>query len=686
MSLAERFSASPVLVAGVVAAVVGVTGLVAAAPAQADEVYPRPWDNTVTLTGHGWGHGHGMSQWGAYGAALKGRTWPQIVDFYYPNTVRTQIGNPLIRVSATGALGRTAVVKAESGLRATFGPQEAKALTLPLYEYPVPNQIIRYAVIRAPLVGGVKTAALLKYKLANGTWKTYKTELSGQINLSRVPVSTDPTSDQLHVYDTSGTVLTYRAALRATLIGSAGQELLTPIMALPMESYLRGVVPSESPSYWPLAALAAQAVAARSYAGYAIDHPRGPGYYDTCDTTACQVFKGLATEPTSTNTAITASAGVALYSGGAAAFTEFGSSNGGWSADGGRPYLIAQFDPYDVPATDPVHTWQASVPVSSIEKSWPSIGSYRQLRIISRDGNGQWGGRVIQAVIEGSTGWVTVSGATIRSVLGLRSEWFIPANFRSAPSYPRDFTGDRVADVLAVVAKTGYLRLYPGNGASNWKPMTVIDTEFGGFSKVFTAGTWDVDTLSDVMAQKSDGTLWLYPGTAAGPLGAPSRIGAGWNMHNLVFPVGDFDGDGLSDLLARRLDGALILYSGNGSGGFLKAGRPVGYGWGGFTAVFSPGDFNGDGEADVIARTADTSLYLYPGNGSGGWLPRQRIGAGWNFTSIFSPGDFSGDGKSDLLARRADGSLWLYPGNGVGGFQPRKRVGAGWNIFSTILP
>jgi stage II sporulation protein D len=686
MFLAERFRASRVLSVGVAASVIGATALVAASPVQADEVYPRPWDNTVTLSGHGWGHGHGMSQWGAYGAALKGRTWPQIVDFYYPNTVRTQIGNPLIRVSATGALGRTAVVKAESGLRATFGPQEANALALPLLEYPVPNQIVRYAVTRAPLVSGVKTAALLRYKLADGTWKTYKTEPSGRINLSRVPVSTDPTSNQLHVYDTSGTVLTYRAALRATLIGSAGQEVLTPIMALPMESYLRGVVPSESISSWPLAALAAQAVAARSYAKYAIDHPRGPGYYDTCDTTACQVFKGLATEPTSTNTAITASAGVALYYGGAAAFTEFGSSNGGWSADGGRPYLIAQFDPYDVPATDPVHTWQASVPVSSIETRWPSIGSYRQLRIISRDGHGQWGGRVLQASVEGSTGSVAVTGAEIRKALGLKSEWFVPTNLRSAPSYPRDFTSDRKADVLAVVAKTGYLRLYPGNGASSWKPTILAGTGFGVYSKVFTAGTWDVDALSDVMAQKSDGTLWLYPGTAAGPLGTPRRIGSSWNLYNLVFPVGDFGGDGLTDLLARRSDGVLMLFSGNGSGGFLSA-RKVGSGWGSLTSVFSPGDFNGDGRADVLARTADGLLYLYPGNGSGGWLPRQLVSAGWNkYSSIISPGDFSGDGRSDLLVRSTDGYLWMYAGNGVGGVLEPRLVGSGWNIFSTVLP
>ena len=80
-------------------------------------------------------------------------------------------------------------------------------------------------------------------------------------------------------------------------------------------------------------------------------------------------------------------------------------------------------------------------------------------------------------------------------------------------------------------------------------------------------------------------------------------------------------------------------------------------------------------------------MYLYPGNGSGGWLPRRLIGRGWNvFSTIMSSGDFNGDGKSDVLARGWDGTLWMYPGNGAGGFLPRKAVGGGWNSFSTILP
>jgi SpoIID/LytB domain protein len=474
----------------------------------------------------------------------------------------------------------------------------------------------------------------------------------------------------------------YRGSIFANL---ASATTIRAVSVLPMESYLRAVVPAEMPASWPANALRAQAVAARSYASYDRAHAPAGQAWDTCDTTSCQMYSGVPAEYPASSAAVAATAGQTLTYLGSAAFTQFGSSNGGWTAPGGQPYLTAKADPYDAIAENTYHTWSASVRVSSIEARWPSIGTYRQLRIISRDGDGQWGGRVVTAAVVGSAGTVTITGAAFRAAFGLCSEWFIPTNVRSAPSYPRDFTGDQRADVLAVVARTGDLLLYPGNGASGWAPSKVIGKGFGGSWKAFTAGTWTQDALSDVMAQDKAGTLWLYPGKAGGLLGPRRRLGSGWGIYNLVFPVGDFGGDGRSDLLARRPDGGLVLYNGNGTGGFLVS-RAVGSGWAGFTSVFSPGDFTGDGRPDVIARTAAGLLYLYPGNGVGGWQQQRFIGRGWKgYTSLTSPGDLNGDGRSDLLARDRDGILWMYPGNGSGGVLPRQAVGTGWNIFSSIL-
>ncbi|GAA1255156.1 SpoIID/LytB domain-containing protein [Oryzihumus leptocrescens] len=672
--------------AAVVGAALALGSLVTAGSARASEVYPRPYTGVITVAGHGWGHGHGMSQYGAFGAAQQGLTWQQIIGFYYNNAPVISIGNPTIRVQLSAPATATTTVTADSSLAASFGSGHTGTMSLVTKEGNG-NTIAAYRVANL----GNGTAAL-QYVLSDWkTWKTWKTD-PAQINISSSAGALTTTSSGV-----------YRGELRGIVSGSSS---LTSVLALSMDNYLRRVVPSESSASWPLAALQAQAVAARSYAGYYLDNPRSASY-DICGTDYCQVF-GAAKEYPSTDQAVADTSGQVISDGGKAAFAEFSSSNGGWAvAVAGKSYLVAHPDPYDGAAltssgarANPNIAWTASVPVSSVEaavNAWlskrnkPSIGSYVSLTVTSRDGNGDWGGRITQAVIQGSKGSAAVPGDTLRGLLGLKSEWFVPTNPpnpRSAPSYPRDFTGDYKADVLAAVGTTGELRLYAGNGAGGWQPTQVIDSAgWNTFAKVFTAGTWDADAISDVMAQKADGTLWLYPGTTSGALGAPRQIGTGWTMHNLVFPVGDFNGDGMTDLLARRAsDGALMLYTGDSQGGFTGS-RQVGAGWNVFSTVFGPGDLTGDGKADVLARAKDGTLYLYPGNGSGGWLPRRVVGHGWNaFSSIIGPGDFSGDGRNDVLARTWDGSLYLYPGTGSGGWGARRLVGSGWQIFSTILP
>ena len=647
---------------------VAATALVASAPAGADAIYPRPWDNIVTMSGHGYGHGHGMSQWGAHGAASVGKlSWQNILAFYYPGTTRKQLVNRNIRVRLDAVSHAVLVFPNALGLQLSSAGAAPKALP---QQVKAGEPITQYRVRTLPETGRLRVE-----RRSSAGWALY-TDLASPAIVSNPRGVVD-------VLLKNGTARTYRGSFVVNWVSSSG---LAPVNVLPMESYLRAVVPAEMPSAWHPNALAAQAVAARSYANHNRENAPAGRTYDTCDTTSCQMYSGVPAEADTTDAAIAATAGWALMYAGRAAFTQFSASNGGWSSAGGQPYLVARADPYDGAVPNGAHVWTKSVTVATIQAKWPAIGSYRRLRIISRDGHGQWGGRVLQVAIEGSSGSVTVTGAAVRTALGLKSEWFIPTNLRSAPSYPRDFTGDHKADLLAVVARTGYLRTYAGSGASGWKSVAVAGTGFKGFSKVFTAGTWDVDALSDVMAQKADGTLWLYPGAGAGRVGAPRKIGSGWGIYNLVFPAGDFGGDGLSDLLARRPDGGLVLYSGNGSGGFLKA-RRIGAGWGVYTAVFSPGDFNGDGKSDVIARSSDGTLYLYPGDGSGGFLPRQPIGSGWNiYSAIVSSGDFTGDGRSDVLARGSDGKLWLYAGDGIGGVLPKALVGTGWNIFSTVLP
>ncbi len=171
----------------------------------------------------------------------------------------------------------------------------------------------------------------------------------------------------------------------------------------------------------------------------------------------------------------------------------------------------------------------------------------------------------------------------------------------------------------------------------------------------------------ELLARRSDGTLMLYP-RLSDAWESPRTVGPGWNGFSTVLSPGDFTSDGTNDILAKDAAGNLFLYAGNGNGGFYAA-RQIGSGWNAFNTIVSPGDFDGDGHNDILARDAGGRLYLYPGNGLGGWLNRSLVGTGWDVANkIITPGDFNGDNHVDLLARDTSGALRLYSGNGAGGW------------------
>ena len=204
---------------------------------------------------------------------------------------------------------------------------------------------------------------------------------------------------------------------------------------------------------------------------------------------------------------------------------------------------------------------------------------------------------------------------------------------------------------------------------------------------------FDGDRKPDLIAADTAGRLYLYRGNGAGGFkyGFGANIGNGWDMYNTLFTPGDFNGDGYADVIARKPDGKLYLHPGNGAGGWItNHGIEIGSGWDIYNTVFSPGDFNGDGHPDVIARKPDGKLYLHPGNGAGGWITNSgtEIGSGWDaFNTVFSPGDFNGDGHPDVIARNTNGDLYLARGNGAGGWisGTTTKIGTGWQTFTTIF-
>jgi hypothetical protein len=236
---------------------------------------------------------------------------------------------------------------------------------------------------------------------------------------------------------------------------------------------------------------------------------------------------------------------------------------------------------------------------------------------------------------------------------------------------PIDFSGDAKSDVMQI-ASNGDLMLYTGTGSGtlNSTP-TKLGPGWGPFLKAFSPGDFSGDGKSDVLAVSSSGGLYLYKGNGAGGFGAAGvKVGTGWATFKFVFSPGDFSGDGKADVLAVNSVGNLYLYKGNGAGGWAAGGVKIGGGWGSFAQVLSPRDFTGDAKADVMSVTTSGALYLYRGNGTGGFAAGGvAIGGGFStFPVLFGPGDMTGDLRSDLLALNKSGDLFMYAGNGAGGF------------------
>jgi stage II sporulation protein D len=235
---------------------------------------------------------------------------------------------------------------------------------------------------------------------------------------------------------------TYRGDMKFGADGAAG--LLT-VNSVGLESYVKGVVPNEMPSSWPSKALRAQAVAARSYA---LATDKGHDAFDHYADTRSQVYGGVASETSKTNSAVKDTRGMVVKHDGEVAITYFFSTSGGmtenvesvWPGSSPTPYLKAAPDPYD--AASPHHDWKVTYTGDEMKSLLSGLysGDLLGIEVVETGASG----RILKAKVEGSTGSTTVDGPTLQSRLGLRSTW---ASFeRIVPSDSASRSRSRLED------------------------------------------------------------------------------------------------------------------------------------------------------------------------------------------------------------------------------------------------
>jgi SpoIID/LytB domain protein len=348
---------------------------------------------TLIIRGRGFGHGVGMSQWGAYGYAMHGWDHKAILAHYYTGTAIGDAGGAQpVRVLLAAGRARASFTQAASAGGRRLDPAKT---------YSVTSNGLDGTVLRSP---------------------------SGRA-LGRAPGALRITGAGAPVVlkGTSGAAVrngAYRGALDISASVVRGVDVIN---AVALEDYVRGVVAGESPSSWPAAALQAQAVAARTYAITTDAGTGADGFTQYADTRS-QVYEGVAGETAATDAAVAATRGEVVTYGGRPVATYFFSTSGGQTENvensflGSRPepWLKSVDDPYD--SASPKHRWgplrfsrrQADRKLKGLVK-----GSFRAIDVTRRGVSP----RVVRAVVVGSRGRTTVTGPALRKRFGLFDTW-----------------------------------------------------------------------------------------------------------------------------------------------------------------------------------------------------------------------------------------------------------------------
>ncbi len=376
--------------------------------------------STVRFYGRGNGHGVGLSQYGARGRALAGQTAGQILKAYFK-------GSTLSTTSPT----RTVRVLLMAGFPATsaaplvvYGRSGTWEIAGTLKTFPA-DAVLRAWRTSATVAGVAKTTWRVSVTAADGKTVLYSATVSGVVTVRPVAAT-----GRIQVFSKPSSYDIYRGTIQLRL----GTSSMNVVNTIALDAYLQGVVPVEMPATWPVEALRAQAVAARSYAVKRL-HPT-TGTWDLYDDTRSQVYQGLKAEKAATNAIIAAAPGAILLSGGSVVNAFFHSTGGGATENneyafvgssgaitsGKLGYLRGIDDrapngtawdaaaPYYSWSTSPLTRAQLSAMLRTDSRT--NVGDVLRLDLTRRGVSG----RLYRVVIYGSTATKTVSADVFRTV------------------------------------------------------------------------------------------------------------------------------------------------------------------------------------------------------------------------------------------------------------------------------
>ena len=366
--------------------------------------------SNFTIRGAGFGHGIGLSQWGAFGYAQHGSGWRDIVLHYFKDTRIANAGDRTVRVLLQS--GKT-TVWFEGATRAAGKKLDPGA------RYRATQKGINQVELRSARGKILATVdAPLSVSSSSGSFLLEGTALNG-LSGGR-----------------------YRGVLevRPGLFGG-----LAAVDALPLDDYIKGVVVGEVPTSWPMAALQAQAVVARSYS---LTTDAGGAVFDQYPDTRSQMYYGMSRETPRTNDAVTSTNNQVVKYGDRVAVTYYFSSSGGrtenienaFVGSSPVPYLKSVDDPYDT--ASPRHRWRFVMSRSQLDRklgSWVR-GKLRSVKVTQRGISP----RIVKARIVGSRGSTTVTGPQLRTRLGLFDTWAYFITIKSGQQ--RETSGDAPPD------------------------------------------------------------------------------------------------------------------------------------------------------------------------------------------------------------------------------------------------